>query len=214
VIAHEYVDLTFRILPDEEYSLLVEKYPLIKSPCPTCRGVGTYSWDGDPARKCDCDLQRALYLNYLSAGIGELYQRLDWPDYSADTQALDAATAWLDGHARLCEAGMGLAFLGPVGTGKTMLVSLVAKELVKLGRRVFFTTFAEMIDMFTSTWGGNEAAAERFERKVVESQILILDDIGKEFRSKTNLQESTFDHVLRQRAVALRPTILTTNMTE
>jgi DNA replication protein DnaC len=113
----------------------------------------------------------------------------------------------------MISTGMGLIYLGEFGTGKTMLVSLVAKELVKLGYTVFFTTFAEMIDMFTKSWSSNTARA-RFESKVVESEIFILDDVGKEFRTKTNLAESTFDHVLRQRAVDARPTMLTTNMSE
>ncbi len=107
---------------------------------------------------------------------------------------------------------MGRRYLGEFGAGKTMLVTLVAKELVKLGYNVYFATFTEMVDMFTKGWGNNEERA-RFEKRIVDSQVFVLDDIGKEFRSKNNLSESTFDHVLRQRAVDLRPTLLTSNMT-
>jgi len=113
----------------------------------------------------------------------------------------------------MTRTGMGIIYLGPFGTGKTMLVSLIAKELVKLGYSVFFSTFTEMVDLFTKSWSSNVARA-RFEAKVVESEIFILDDVGKEFKTKNNLSESTFDHVLRQRAVDARPTLLTTNMTE
>jgi DNA replication protein DnaC len=70
-----------------------------------------------------------------------------------------------------------------------------------------------MVDEFTRGWGSNEDKA-RFEAKVVKSDIFFLDDVGKEFRTKNNLSEATFDHVLRQRALDNRPTFITTNMNE
>jgi len=103
-------------------------------------------------------------------------------------------------------------FHGSWGTGKTLLSALIAKELVKLGYSVYFATFTQMVDEFTRGWGSNEEKA-RFEAKVVKSDVFFLDDVGKEFRTKNNLSEATFDHVLRQRALDNRPTFITTNMT-
>jgi hypothetical protein len=68
-----------------------------------------------------------------------------------------------------------------------------------------------MVDEFTRGWGSNDDKA-RFESKVVKSDVFFLDDIGKEFRTKNNLSEATFDHVMRQRALDNRPTFITTNM--
>ena len=42
--------------------------------------------------------------------------------------------------------------------------------------------------------------------------MLLLDDLGKEFRRSNRLQQTTFDHILRTRVQNNRPTILTTNM--
>lgn len=205
----DYLDLTTRFISDETSQYLsakVSQYDeIVKRGCPTCDGPNSPSTCGD------CRAQLQLYKHYLSSGIGLTYQRLDWDDYHGDAEALDTALAYLERHKDMVKAGFGLLLHGDYGTGKTLLSVLVAKELVKLGYDVYFATFSQMVDEFTRGWGDNIEKL-RFERKVVKSDIFFLDDIGKEFRTKTNLSESTFDHVMRQRALDSRPTFITTNM--
>src|SRR5690606_15714375 len=51
-----------------------------------------------------------------------------------------------------------------------------------------------------------------FQRRVKQSQVLLLDDIGKEMKTKTNLAESSFDDVLRSRVLVGRSILITSNM--
>jgi DNA replication protein DnaC len=125
---------------------------------------------------------------------------------------MEAAVVYLNRHKDMVKAGFGLLLHGSYGTGKTLLSVLVAKELVKLGYNIYFATFSQMVDEFTRGWGDTEEKI-KFEQKIVKSDAFFLDDIGKEFKAKNNLSESTFDHVLRQRALDSRPTFITTNMT-
>jgi DNA replication protein DnaC len=211
----DYVSLADRYLTDEDRHWLYARNPGLpvssKTGCPTCEGAKVYIWKGYE-RPCDCHEQLALAKHYLMAGIGELYQRQDWEDFQGDAHAVQTVQQYVEGHRRYVRAGLGLILQGPYGTGKSLLATLAAKELVKLGYTVFFTTFGAMIEEFTKGWGDNEDMA-RFEAVVVRSKVLVLDDVGKEFKSmKTNLVESTFDHVLRRRVAALRPTLLTTNL--
>jgi len=203
--AKDYVDLKYKFLKDEETDYLEIKNPqfekINKSGCPSCSD-----------RSCgECKVQLQLYKHYLNAGIGLNYQRLNWDDFKGDDNALATAQLYLGRHEQMIKGGMGLLYHGSWGTGKTLLTALMAKELVKLGYTVYFATFTQMVDEFTRGWGSNEEKA-RFESKVVKSDIFFLDDVGKEFRSKNNLSEATFDHVLRQRALDNRPTFMTTNM--
>jgi DNA replication protein DnaC len=92
-----------------------------------------------------------------------------------------------------------------------MVATLLLKNMVRLGYRCYSTTFSSMISMFTSGWKTVEDQ-RFFQKKVKQSQVLLLDDIGKEFRTKTNLAESTFDDVLRSRVQNGFPTFVTTNM--
>jgi len=201
----DYVDLKYKFLKDDETDYLELKNPqfekIVKMGCPTCVD-----------RSCgECKNQLQLYKHYLNAGIGLSYQRLDWSDFEGDPKALELAQLYLSRHKEMSKGGMGLLMHGTWGTGKTLITALMAKELVKLGYSVYFATFTQMVDEFTRGWGSNEDKA-RFESKVVKSDIFFLDDVGKEFRTKNNLSEATFDHVLRQRALDNRPTFMTTNM--
>ncbi len=202
---NDYKDLTTRFLSDNVIEFLEHRNPNLskfsKRGCPTCED-----------RSCgECKIQLQLYKHYLNAGIGQTYQRLDWSDYKGDPRGLNVAEAYLKQHKAMVKNGMGILYYGSWGTGKTLLAALIAKELVKLGYSVYFATFTQMIDEFTRGWGNNNDR-DRFEDKVVKSDVFILDDVGKEFRSSNNLSEATFDHVLRQRALDNRSTFMTTNL--
>ncbi|QDF18632.1 DnaC-like helicase loader [Gordonia phage Pupper] len=201
-----------RHLSDRESAWLYANHPEVGfSPedyCPTCEKRGTYVWKGQK-RECDCELQLQLLKHYLVAGIGATYQRLDWDDVADDSLVRQVGEYGLN-HEYL-RRGIGLFLVGDVGTGKTMVGTLCLKDFVKAGYRCFAITFAQMIDMYTSTWRSAEER-NRFDKKVIGSQVLLLDDIGKEHRLKNNLPEATFDMVLRSRVQAGRSTIVTTNL--
>jgi DNA replication protein DnaC len=156
-------------------------------------------------------MQRQLFKHYLNAGIGVTYQRLDFSDYGGDQEILNALAKYMDNYERYASQGIGLLLTGPFGTGKTMIANLVLKEFVKKGYRCFATTFAQTVDMLTASWKSQEDR-RYFQRRFVDSEILLLDDVGRELRAKSNLMESTFDTILRQRVQEGRPTFITTNM--
>lgn len=210
----EYIDLSSAFLPDDEWNWLYSHFDLPKragSGCGTCGGTKQFVFRGEE-HQCDCPQQLALQRHYLVANIAALYHRLDWLDYNGDPDAARHASKWIERREQNLNNGRGIMFRGEFGRGKTMLSSLVAKEMVKLGVSTFFVTFAEMIEMFTRGWGDTQSR-DRFEDKVLNSKVLVLDDLGKELTRKNNLPQSTFDFVLRQRVVNLRPTIITTNLT-
>lgn len=182
--------------------------------CPTCRKKDdcTYRWRGE-AHQCNCRRQLKLHQHYLLAGIGVPYQRLDWEDYAGGDAKLTDLIDYIDGRDRYVDRGIGLILTGGFGLGKTMLANLALKEFVKSGYNCFGTTFAQTIDMYTSGWYDLEQK-QRFQRRFLHSDVLLLDDVGKEMRaSKTNsLPPATFDNILRSRVQAGRATLITTNM--
>lgn len=179
--------------------------------CPTCRKTGTYRWQGQD-HACDCRRQLQLAKHYSAAGIGVAYQRLDWSDFDGNEDLLAHVLKYLENHERYVGRGIGLLFHGPIGTGKTLAANLMLKELIKRGYSAFATTFAGTVEAFTSTWG-NRDNKEWFAAKFMQSQVLLLDDLGRELRTGHNLPQSTFDMILRTRVAEGKPTILTTNCT-
>ena len=207
-------DIETSFLSEREADRLYRDFPrLAKGPdvyCPTCAGTKQYYWKGK-AHKCNCRRQLQLHKHYLVSGIGVTYQRLDWEDYEGDPEVEHAIKKYLEGHENFVSRGIGLLMGGPYGAGKTMLTSLLLKELVKLGYKCYATTFANTVDTFTAGWKSLEEQ-RYFREKFVTSDVLLLDDLGREFKTKNGLSESTFDNILRQRVQGGRPTFITTNL--
>lgn len=200
-------------LSNAELKRLQSAYPELRhAGCPTCKDAGHFRWQGKD-QECLCTEQKRLHVRYLHAGIGLTYQRLSWGDVGFDVAAACPKLAdYLDNFDYYLANGMGLFIPGPVGSGKTLLLMLILKELVKRDYDCYTTTFANTVESFTATWGDNEEK-RWFAKKFMGSQVLGLDDLGKEFRSSNRLAPTTFDNILRTRVQNARPTILTTNMT-
>lgn len=208
-------DIRTRYLSDAEAERLYRNHPQLgrswEKYCPTCDKTGSYFWRGKK-HPCDCEYQLQLHKHYLAAGVGVTYQRLSWDDYSGPPSAMNGVKKYLAKREQFLRRGMGMYFLGSYGTGKTMLANLVLKELVKDGLSCWTTTFSQTVEMFTAGWS-DKADKDYFQAKFINSQVLLLDDVGKELRgTRIALAETTFDAILRQRVQAGRTTFITTNM--
>lgn len=209
-------DIRTRYLPDIEAARLYRNHPKLGRSyavyCPTCNKTGSYRWRGTDY-DCDCEYQLQLHKHYLAAGIGVTYQRLDWDDYQGPTSMIDHVVKYLDHRDRFLARGIGMYFFGTVGSGKTMLANLVLKELIKDGYRCFATTFSQTVEKFAAGWSDRDER-DYFQRKFINSEVLLLDDVGKELRgTRLALAETTFDAILRERVQSGRATMITTNMT-
>jgi DNA replication protein DnaC len=109
-------------------------------------------------------------------------------------------------------SGIGLTLTGSSGTGKTMLSSLLLKNLVGAGHKGFFTTFHTLLDYFTAGWTSTDEK-RWFDGRVRNAGVLVIDDMGREHKGRIDIAISTLDHVLRARVSSGRPTILTSNLT-
>lgn len=215
---------------DADLDLLQAKFPSFpRSPvdnpgeCVTCNGAKVFRWltfppyrdEGEPVEfVCPCPDQWTMHTFFSHANIGSRYQRLSWRDALAvDLDAKTAVWDYLeDGVARV-RAGAGFIFTSPTGgTGKTLLATLLLKGLIGRGFDGYFTTFSEMIDTYTGGWYSQETK-KVFHRRILNARVLVLDDVGKEWKGKNlELTEATFDTVIRHRVNCGLPTIVTTNL--
>lgn len=207
-------DINNHYLSDLEAERLYKDHPKLKASykdyCPTCGKSGTFRWKGEE-HECDCRRQLNLHKHYLAAGVGVTYQRLSWDDYVGDESVLELCAKYVDNAPQYVSRGTGLVLHGTFGSGKTLAMNLLIKQLVHKGYDCYATTFASMIELFTAGWRSPEEQAW-FQRKVVQSDVLLLDDLGRELKRNSKLSESTFDDVLRTRVQSGKVTFITTNL--
>lgn len=102
--------------------------------------------------------------------------------------------------------GRGLYIHGDVGTGKTYLASALACVFVATGYNVVLTTTIEMLGEIQNTYDNEDSSMAALQR-FTKSDVLILDDLGKE--SASSWSASTLFQVVNYRYEAMRPLIVT-----
>ncbi len=131
-------------------------------------------------------------------------------------------------------SGKGLLITGAPGHGKTTVAAAAIQEMIRtfsmenfgsqpgsvLVRPVYFTTFAELLELKGRTMGDEQDPEDNqlFAGIMGESKddaynirVLVIDDLGKEHMSASGWQKNMFHHVLRTRHSKGLPTIVTTN---
>ena len=128
--------------------------------------------------------------------------------------------------------GLGLLLIGEPGHGKTTLACTVLQELLRttprevlgyagtgLTRPGFFTDYPKLLRVQQKSWDEESDDPDKWLIDSVYGEapshmnvkVLILDDLGKEYRTASGWAENTFDAILRARFNAGLPTIITTN---
>lgn len=102
-----------------------------------------------------------------------------------------------------------LYIAGPIGTGKTMLASCLALDLIRCGHAVIWSNVGDLLRSLRATFSDRERNEEDVINEFVDAPILVLDDLGKE-RPTEWAAEQLFA-IFNRRYDWGKPTIVTTN---
>lgn len=120
--------------------------------------------------------QRNLDRLFQSARVPAAYAAETFDSYrvTSDNQNAVAAARWAmqEGNRR------GLFIYGPRGTGKTMLVAIIANEKARKGQPVLFSSVPDLLEDIRNSFGLNSTA--KTFKAAREAPCLILDDLGAE----------------------------------
>lgn len=216
-------DFVGPLLPAESERLdsIYSGIPKSINKCITCHGKKAFMWwDNYGARnakrvqyECPCIDQFFLYKHYLSSGIGLQGARMFKKDAKGvEDEVWDTFNNYITNLEAYVSRGRGLLFYGEHGNGKTLMATLLLKRIVTEGGvGGYFTTFATMLDNFAAGWHSEENK-KWFDKKVRNSPVLVVDDIGREYRNKSGMASSAMDQVFRNRVQNGLTTIITTNL--
>lgn len=179
--------------------LLVRKKE-IKSKCPKCKGIGC----------SHCDSLFRFELEMAKANIPRKFWHWNIEDFTNEP-IKEKIVFYCNNLKKALDKGTGYLLQGSYGLGKTWMACEILKAAIKQKYTARFTTLADTITLLTKGWYDDQKS-EEFCQNVLEVDFLVLDDIGKEYKSeKKNIVDPVFDSLFRARANDCLPTIITSN---
>lgn len=180
--------------------------------CPDCRDTGYIG-----RRKCHCFRREEIRLLYSSSRLDsvlseENFSTLSWDVYDDEQKAAMPALIQTcqDFISTFGQEFRNLLFYGSVGTGKTFLSNCIAKALLDEGHSVIYFTSFQLFELFSSTGYSDAENFRQCYEALLESELLILDDMGTELSNTFTV--SKLFQVLNERALSRKSTIISTNL--
>ena len=185
--------------------------------CPfgLCDGSGfTYDEETNTAFACRCRPQRVALAKAraLSAVIPRRYRDAAFDRYPVTEmeQTVVAATRrFVHDVDRHLDAGRGLWFMGPVGTGKTTLAMLVSKAALEAGRSVAIYSLPRLLNEIRDTHRAERSHVDLLDR-LTAVDLLHIDDVGAERTTDWVLEE--LYSIVNSRYEDERSVVITTNI--
>jgi DNA replication protein DnaC len=187
------------------------------SGCPfdICDGSGlVYDEATNTAYDCQCRRQIIALrkARSLSAVIPRRYQDVAFERYPAteiDRTIVAATRRFADSIDERLDAGRGLWFMGPVGTGKTTLAMLVSKAALKAGRSVAIYSLPRLLNEIRDTHRAERSHVDLLDR-LTAVDLLHVDDVGAERTTDWVLEE--LYSIVNARYEDQRSMVITTNL--
>jgi DNA replication protein DnaC len=186
------------------------------SRCPfeLCDGSGwLYDEASNTAYDCRCRPQivARAKARSLSAVIPARYRDVAFdrfPVTEMDPGVVTATRRFADRIEERLDAGRGLWFMGPNGTGKTTLAMLVTKAALRAGRTAARYTLPDLLRQIRQTF--ETGSHVDLFKQLTEVDLLQIDDIGAEQSTPWVLEE--LYSIVNARYEEQRSMVITTNI--
>jgi len=188
-------------LGEQERKELLLIHDQIVSACQYCAG-----------KSCQvCTGKFEIYPAMVRANLPKLYwdeeiSRLD------DPLTAKVVSNYVKNIEQMRRKGCGLYLWGQTkGAGKSLAACVILKEALRRGYTGYFTTLSDLVTKcFNKMY--DQQAQEEFKRNILDVDFLVLDDIGKEYKSEKNtFIDSAYDNLFRERYYSCRPILVTSN---
>ncbi len=190
--------------------------------CPYCRDSGFV--DG---AKCRCFRQQEQSFLYRQSNVEGIVRRENFDHFNLSVY--DGREPLPEAGGRTCreymrsvEAGLrrwcadfpqkggNIIFMGNPGTGKTFLMNCITKALLDSYHSVIYLGSADLFESFSRSMRGQDEDAEAVSDAILETELLLIDDLGTEFSN--SFTTSKLFYVLNQRLVMKKSVIISTNL--
>lgn len=168
--------------------------------CKDCSDTGYIN--GKP---CDC-LKAEINKELLNFS-GFTHKLATFEDNNYNSPAYDLMKKWCD----VKSDKTNILICGHTGTGKTFLTECIASRLIEKYKLVLFTTAFNLNNSMLNYHISFDSNRENIIKPYLETDVLIIDDLGSEPMLKNVTQEYLY-LILNERMLAKKSTIITTNL--
>jgi DNA replication protein DnaC len=205
-------------LKSEAFKALNGAEPLeaIKYDCSICQDreiILVEQADGSfSARNCECKARKVQKRLFKASGLTEEQSALRLDDFKPDEdtrQMYLLAQNYID--RQLWKENKGFAFVGSVGSGKTMLAQIIASEIMldKKTSVIFLPTTSLMAELRVAQFSDGGAEYEQRIDRLINADVVIFDDVGKE--KPTEWVQTQYFRIIDGRYNQNKTTSLTSN---
>jgi DNA replication protein DnaC len=151
----------------------------------------------------------------ISSGIPPRFQERSLEGFIAECDEQRRALTFAEDYAtdfeRVLSTGRSAMFLGRPGTGKTHLACAIALRVMEEGYSAHYATVMSAIRRIKATWNHDSEETEREAIAAhVRPHLLVLDEVGVQFRSDTE-KLILFD-IINARYERRMPTLILSNL--
>lgn len=134
-------------------------------------------------------------------------------DREKQLRVLSIARDFAGAFHRHRQSGTWLLFMGSVGTGKSHLCAAIINEVIRSGCTALFTKAPRLLREVKDTFHrDSEISQSEIIARMGEIDLLVIDEVGIQFGTDT--ERMILYEILDLRYEAMRPVILTTNITD
>lgn len=168
------------------------------------------------AKECSCKEQKSLKRMFKASGIDPEQQKVRIEHYKPSPKtekAFNTVSEYIANFEQISKSenpSKGVALVGNVGVGKTMLMCAVANHLLTKKISAMFVVAPDLIaDLRSAQMSGGGMELEEKVYKLGSIPVLILDDVAKEKPSEW--VQTQYFRILDARYRAKLPTLFTSN---
>lgn len=177
--------------------------------CSICKDTGYIQSVNSTSNLCSCLKQKLLDISYNKSNISNLSkENFDTfiPDYFSDTIDFEKYKINISPRQNILSIRSkcidfvenfnnpdthNLLFTGNTGLGKTFMSNCIANELIKKGKNVLYQTAPVLLETVIDNkmTKYKTSTQDNFYKTVLESDLLIIDDLGTECLNSMKLSE-------------------------
>lgn len=145
------------------------------------------------------------------ANVPEKFWYVTLSSVPKDLPYMNKVLAYYVRAEEMLEKGIGLYLYSKENqTGKTSIAVALLKRIIRLRYTALFEEAGRLKNALTR----NEEFDEAFtiDQRIRSVDMLVIDDLGKEYRTSSGYAETTFENIIRDRIQSLKPIIITGNL--